>query len=72
MKKYPHSRILREKLKKQYLNTVPKSYPSNLRYGTLLYICEKKKKNKKIERGFLLSLSLIILQGSFTTRRTCL
>ena len=47
MKKYPHSRILREKLKKQYLNIVSKSYPSNLRYGTLLYICEKKKKRIK-------------------------
>ena len=47
MKKYPHSRILRGKPKKQYLNTVPKSYPSNLRYETLLYICEKKKRIKR-------------------------
>ena len=29
MRKNPHGRILREELKKQYLNTVPKSCPKD-------------------------------------------
>ena len=29
MRKNPHGRILREKLKKQYLSTIPKSYPKD-------------------------------------------